>query len=156
MTKLPVATYPIDLDGRTIAAIVISADVEIQVSVVRPPVAEGITSVAFTRGDPDMSLRGTPQLQAVDPGLNLTSRPVEVVVTPAGGAPNAPITLDMIDPNASFDCNEGDGYSVRGIGSVNAAGTGPPGSPFTGTATTGTSGNLPPPEVVTGVNFTPA
>jgi hypothetical protein len=149
MIKLPVATYPIAINGKTLAAIVISADVLIEVSVLYPPDPESIEAIHFTREGPMQ--KGVVQLQAVDPAKQLTSRPVRIDF--ADGTPS--VTIDVIDPNASFTANDGATGTATPTGSVNAAGTGPAGAAFSWTAT-GVGVGLPDAEVVTAVNFTPA
>jgi hypothetical protein len=149
MIRLPIATYPISIGGKTVAAIEITAEVLVEVSVLFPPDPESIEAIHFTQEGP--MLKGVVQLQAVDPAKQLTSRPVRIDF--ADGSPS--VTIDVIDPNASFTANDGATGTATPTGSVNAAGTGPAGTAFSWTATGGGVG-LPDAEVVTGVNFTPA
>ena len=142
-----------------IAEIVVEGTVTIRLRVPclhpsRPP-APTILGIDFTP-DPngtDMAAQhGHIRLSPAPP--EVTSRPCRVTLN--GGEP---ITVDMIDPNATFDCTDDDHYSVV-VQDVSPGGTSQDSPPFTGTVPTGGPGpgpgGPPPTPTILGVDFTPA
>lgn len=112
-----------------------------------PPAPVSILDITFLRGDP--MPKGFVKLSPAAP--NIVKRPVDVVV---GGA--TPITIDCMDPNASFDCAENDSVTATATGDVDDAGqTGPPSDPFTKVVSTG-GGTLPAKPTITDIEFRPA
>jgi hypothetical protein len=90
----------------------------------------------------------TPQLSPVNPADQVTSRPVTVSFD--DGTPS--INLDMIDPAASFDANDGQTGNVAALGDINAVGQGQvSGAPFQFTVSGGAPTAVPGPVLVTGV-----
>jgi hypothetical protein len=90
----------------------------------------------------------TPQLSPVNPADQVTSRPVTVSFD--DGTPS--INLDMIDPAASFDANDGQTGNVAALGDINAIGQGQvSGAPFQFTVSGGAPTAVPGPVSVTGV-----
>jgi hypothetical protein len=95
------------------------------------PTAPVLLTVKFTRGK-DMALKGliVPQLPAAAGNTRTAS------ITLNGGPS---ISVDITDPTATFDCNEGDTYSLFATDS-NVSGSGPASNTLTGVCSI-----LPPP-----------
>ncbi len=116
------------------------------------PPAPSIVSITFTKG-PDMAaLLGTAHLSPAPVGV--TSRPTSIVVTPADGSAATTVVVDMINPAATFDCNETDTVSGQAQ-DVNAIGASPLSAQVTVVAAV-TITDVPPAPTITGFSFVPA
>ncbi len=94
------------------------------------------------------ALKGNPQLSPADPAFSITSRQTVVLINGVTS-----INLDMIDPAATFDCEEGDNVLIVNT-DVNAVGPSLTSDPFSIVASTGPT--VPPKPTVLGVVFTAA
>ncbi len=121
----------------------------------RLPSQPRVVAVTF-RKDPRMSaLIGTVHLTPLIPSEHATSRPVSIVVTASDGTVAPAVVVDMIDPAATFTCNDGDSVTATPEGDLNAFGQSEPGDPFTvvAAATITAAPTIP---QVTGVSFVDA
>ncbi len=124
-------------DGKLVAVITTRTFVYVQTI----PAAE--TILGFILEEQTMKYR--PILAPIT-DTTVTSRPV--LINFNGGATS--VTVDMIDPTASFDVPDGEtGWTGIPTGSVNPVGVGPAGAPFPFTIVVVTPG-LPAAEVITG------